>query len=978
MLTQVFVNGQPTWAFANEVASNPAPDDQVVNKKPVQPVDYEIIKLGGDTDTPPLPDGEYFWNPVTDTWDPAPGSGAGVTGLTNPLTGNLLGANFDATGLNEVAANTITLRDQGGGAVALQVNAAGQITVNGSPLTSASTAPDWTANTPYLEDQLVVDGSVLYRRIAAGTSLANFPADAPNWEVLGSGGSSSGVSTAPSWQASTPYLVDQIVVEAGVTYRRIAAGISSSTFAADSANWEAIGGAPSASTAPDWQATTPYLADQLIVEDGVTYRRITAGTSVSTFAADFPNWEAIGEPSPLTAPGDIYVRNTTDDTRLAAPAENGKQLYRDSAEPEGLAWKGQIVDVPGGGTLVPGFIARIPDGATVAAPSAALFKDMNLGVRLARGATTGIVNGLEGGSVTLNATTPFISASSDGVAWSIYGNSTASGGATLPTVNKGDVIVHNGTTDVALPVGANSTIRIADSTTATGFRDIAQVVSVTNAVARDAAGPLFAGQWVVVDNDDGNGNPQVYLINDDGVNFAVIDGAGDATSILPTGAPGVTFTPAAATPVPAGGKNTIDSIPFAGAVQGDAFVVGAADGLTLRNSLIDVQAYYESDGFVFLELDSDNATAFNVPVQQFTIYKINENAQVNVPGAITGIGGVSGLAPTLAGTPGTASTAATTDHTHPAEVLANAGALTGAVPAGKKVGIDTTTGQRYYDNGGVWALSPGGVTTLTTVGDTLGHDGTNEVRIPAPTENGKQLYSDSTDASGKAWKGQIVDVPNGAAIVPGFISRIPDGATVSAPAAASFANMNAGVRLEEGATSGTITGVSGGAITLSSAVDFAAIESDGTNWTRYAAGGAAAAGGGALPAIGANGSIVIQSGGANVRHHLRIPICFKFNQGNGEIARVIPSLPFEVESVSLSVESGGPVDFTAAIDSGPGTASTNITGIGGVTANAVALTTANATAANTGTNAQYLTVTLSGAAGVVTGYLEAHYKWTGV
>lgn len=55
--------------------------------------------------------------------------------------------------------------------------------------------------------------------------------------------------------------------------------------------------------------------------------------------------------------------------------------------------------------------------------------------------------------------------------------------ADLPTTTKGDLVVHNGTTDVRLPVGANSEVLSADSSQATGLLWIPQgrlnVVSVT-------------------------------------------------------------------------------------------------------------------------------------------------------------------------------------------------------------------------------------------------------------------------------------------------------------------------------------------------------------------------------------------------------------------------------------------------------------------------------------------------------------------
>ena len=45
------------------------------------------------------------------------------------------------------------------------------------------------------------------------------------------------------------------------------------------------------------------------------------------------------------------------------------------------------------------------------------------------------------------------------------------------------------------------------------------------------------------------------------------------------------------------------------------------------------------------------------------------------------------------------------------EVIENAGALSGAAPAGAQWGIDTTTGIQYYVSGGNWTAAPGGTDT---------------------------------------------------------------------------------------------------------------------------------------------------------------------------------------------------------------------------------------------------------------------------
>lgn len=137
-------------------------------------------------------------------------------------------------------------------------------------------------------------------------------------------------------------------------------------------------------------------------------------------------------------------------------------------------------------------------------------------------------------------------------------------------------------------------------------------------------------------------------------------------------------------------------------------------------------------------------------------------------------------------------------------------------------------------------------------------------------------------------------------------------------------------------------------------------------------------GGTPIPA-GAIGSVFIQSTLTDdTRVHLEIPGGFTFsNAGNGELVRIRFTLPSEVLSAGLSVNAGS-AEFTASIDSGPGTASTPITGIENIAANTVAITNAAATANQNGTAGQYFVVALSNVAAAVSGFVDFGYRWTGV
>jgi len=98
----------------------------------------------------------------------------------------------------------------------------------------------------------------------------------------------------------------------------------------------------------------------------------------------------------------------------------------------------------------------------------------------------------------------------NGATWFQYGASTS--GATLPTTTKGDISVHDGTTDIRLPVGTDDQVLVGDSTTASGLAYSTRVLTAANAAARDALSNVRRGQIVDVADDDGNGLGETYLV----------------------------------------------------------------------------------------------------------------------------------------------------------------------------------------------------------------------------------------------------------------------------------------------------------------------------------------------------------------------------------------------------------------------------------------------------------------------------------
>ena len=93
----------------------------------------------------------------------------------------------------------------------------------------------WVTGTAYLIDDLVSDGSALYRATADHTASALFATDAANWEQQGS---DAVLKYTGSWVTGTAYLIDDLVSEGASLYRATADHTAAALFATDAANWE--------------------------------------------------------------------------------------------------------------------------------------------------------------------------------------------------------------------------------------------------------------------------------------------------------------------------------------------------------------------------------------------------------------------------------------------------------------------------------------------------------------------------------------------------------------------------------------------------------------------------------------------------------------------------------------------------------------------------------------------------------------------
>jgi len=96
------------------------------------------------------------------------------------------------------------------------------------------------------------------------------------------------------WQASTDYLAGDVVMQANALYKRIANGTSGASFnAAEESAWNVVGTGATGTIAP-WVSGVYYEIGEVVVTEGRIYRAIVAHTS-TVFDTDRANWTVIKE-----------------------------------------------------------------------------------------------------------------------------------------------------------------------------------------------------------------------------------------------------------------------------------------------------------------------------------------------------------------------------------------------------------------------------------------------------------------------------------------------------------------------------------------------------------------------------------------------------------------------------------------------------------------------------------------------------------
>lgn len=151
---------------------------------------------------------------------------------------------------------------------------------------SGSGISNWTANTAYAVDDVVINNSNLYICTTAHTSGSSFDAiEEANWNLVGG---SSGTSIE-DWATSTAYTIGDIVIYANSLYR-CNTSHTSTTFSTDVVNWDLV-----FADLKDWTDSTYYYEGTTVINDGKIYKCITDHTSGATFdSSEESNWQLLG------------------------------------------------------------------------------------------------------------------------------------------------------------------------------------------------------------------------------------------------------------------------------------------------------------------------------------------------------------------------------------------------------------------------------------------------------------------------------------------------------------------------------------------------------------------------------------------------------------------------------------------------------------------------------------------------------------
>jgi hypothetical protein len=155
---------------------------------------------------------------------------------------------------------------------------------------------DWVTGTAYDRDDVVRYGAHSYVCLRSHTADSNFytdldaivpgsnpPQPQPRWILM-----TASRSFVGSWQTSTFYRDDDVVLYDGSLYRCIEGHTSTDFYANESANWEIV--AEHIKFKTDWASSTAYGNGAVVKYNGIVYRCTTSHQSQNKLEDDVDKW----------------------------------------------------------------------------------------------------------------------------------------------------------------------------------------------------------------------------------------------------------------------------------------------------------------------------------------------------------------------------------------------------------------------------------------------------------------------------------------------------------------------------------------------------------------------------------------------------------------------------------------------------------------------------------------------------------------
>jgi len=190
----------------------------------------------------------------------------------------------------------------------------GNLTYGNQTIVGGATA--WLPTTPYVLNQLVVNDNKLYRCTIAHTSGSSFVLS--NWQELTLG-------YIGNWEPFKYYCQYQVTINGNSIIRCSTAHTSGATYdTAEATKWSVI--ASRGAVVALWEQNTPYSKDEACVYNDVIYLANSTHTSGSTFAGDMQTgtekWRTINTSSTVGDWKQLTELNVSANTLVTIPINN--------------------------------------------------------------------------------------------------------------------------------------------------------------------------------------------------------------------------------------------------------------------------------------------------------------------------------------------------------------------------------------------------------------------------------------------------------------------------------------------------------------------------------------------------------------------------------------------------------------------------------------------------------------------------------